>query len=456
MTDIFDLSAVETADAVNSGRLSAAEACRAYLERSESDKTNAYITVDRDGAERAAAEVDRRIACGEHLPLAGVSVAVKDNICTKGLRTTCASRMLRDFVPDYDATVCMRLRDAGAVIIGKTNMDEFAVGSDGESSYFGNTSNPLDPARTAGGSSSGSASAVAGRLALVSLGSDTGGSARLPASYCGITALKASRGDISRYGLVGMAPSLDCICPMCTDVRDTELVYRTIRGRDDRDMTTWMYARCDENIARTDISKLRIGVYVSPSSSARAVKSAHDCAAALSAAGAECVDIGLPLAERLSGIYYIISSAEASSNLARFDGFGYGYHADGVTETRSEGFGARLRERMAEGAYALTRRGCADYAEALRLRGELCRKLDELFCEYDLILTPGAACEAPRFGESSYDSDVYTVFANLSGIPALTLRTGGEALPVGVQIAANRGGEELLFRVGEFLEGVRC
>lgn len=449
-TVVLSGDAADIVRKVRTCELSAVDVAREYVERARTDKNGAYITVMSDAAEKAARHVDECVARGEYLPLAGVPLAVKDNICTAGTLTTCASKALEDFVPDYDATVYARLIAAGAVPVGKTNLDEFAVGSDGSTSYFGKCRNPLDPTKTPGGSSSGSAAALADGSAVIALGSDTGGSARIPASYCGLAALKPTYGSFSRFGLVGMAPSLEQICPMARRVADLRAVFEVCAERDARDMTTFeehsMHAR-----------KGRVGVF-KPSEVSEAAKTAVErCASALESDGFDVNEISLPYFEDVLGIYYTISSAEASSNLARYDGLRYGYsRADSdITETRSDSFGAPLRERLAEGAYVLNHKNGGAYSEALRLREKLRERFKVLFEEYDIIVTPMADGAAAEFGLSTYNDERYAVYANLTGVPAVTFPAAKDcALPVGVQLMASWGDDIFLLDTAEKAEGM--
>ena len=452
--NIMMLSAEQIASLVNSRELSAHEVAEAFLKEAENDKTNAYITLCED-AVRCGDEVDKRVKNGEKLPLAGVPMGIKDNICTEGVRTTCASRFLKDFVPSYSATAWKKLRAAGAVMIGKTNLDEFAVGSDGTSSAFGETKNPLDASRVPGGSSSGSGAAVAAHLCAASLGSDTGGSARLPASFCGAVALKPTYGTVSRYGLVGFAPSFEQISPMAMNVRDTALVFDVIRGRDERDMTSF---DIDFELKVPDAARLSVGVFTDVGCLPEVRGAADMTAAFFARLGASCEEITLPHHELAAGTYYTLSSTELASNLARFDGIRYGADCGGVGRTRKECFGKKLKCRMAEGAYVLTEKNAERYSAACAIRQEVRLGMDSLFEKYDLIITPSAASAAVRFGEDASHSDVYSVFANLSGCPALAMPSGAlsDGLPVGVQLMARHGAESLLFGAASLVEERRA
>jgi len=445
----FSGTAADIASAVNNGEKSAADIVKEYLSRVREDKYGAYITVMEKEAAAIAGEVDCRVKRGERLSLAGVPVAVKDNICTAGTLTTCASRALAEFVPDYDATVYARLVRAGAVPVGKTNLDEFAVGSDGSTSYFGVCRNPLDTSRTPGGSSSGSAAAIASHSAVIALGSDTGGSARIPASYCGLASLKPTYGAFSRFGLVGMATSLEQICPMAKRVSDLRAVFEVCAGRDERDMTTCV------NFGKRD-GFGKIGVFLPEGASSAAWLAVEECVGALEKAGYASEAAELPYFETVLDAYYVISSAEAASNLARYDGLRYGFAADGadINETRIRSFGKALRERLSEGTYVLAHADGAPYARALEMRERIKEAFAELFTRYDLIVTPMAESEAVRFGESVYDSERYAVYANLTGVPAVTFPAskGKTGLPVGVQLMADRGEDIFLLNIAEEVE----
>ena len=438
------------ADEVMKGGRSAESIAKEYLSLAENGTDGAYITVMREACQKAAADVDVKVKNGEYLPLAGVPLSVKDNICTAGTLTTCASKALSDFVPDYDATVYSRLISAGAIPVGKTNMDEFAVGSDGSTSYFGVCRNPLDRSRTPGGSSSGSAASLAEGSAVISLGSDTGGSARIPASYCGLTALKPTYGTFSRYGLVGMAPSLEQICPMAKSISDLRLVFAIASGSDSKDMTTLIK---HEKRGKTGT----VGVFLPADATLAAENAVKNTIEALKFEGYTECEVTLPYYDSILGIYYTISSAEAASNLARFDGLRYGYASESgdVTDSRSESLGARLRERLAEGAYVLTAKNGGAYIEASELRERVKEEFEKLFEKYDLLVTPMSQTEATGFGMSECAAERFAVYANLTGIPAVTFPAalGENGLPVGVQIMAPHGCDIELLDAAEKVEG---
>ncbi|MEM9166930.1 MAG: Asp-tRNA(Asn)/Glu-tRNA(Gln) amidotransferase subunit GatA [Planctomycetota bacterium] len=483
-------SASETRSAVARGSVSAAEVTRSSLERIAASQPalNAFTEVFEDRAMARAEAIDARLASGEPIeaigPLAGVPVAVKDNLCTAFGRTTCASRMLEAYRSPFSATAVERLEAAGAVIVGKTNLDEFAMGSSGEHSAFGPTRNPWDTSRVPGGSSSGSAAAVAAGLVPVALGSDTGGSIRQPAALTGTVGLKPTYGTVSRWGLVAFGSSLDQIGPIARTVEDAALVFDAVSGRDARDSTC-----LDRDPARTravlglPLDGLRVAV---PS---QARDDAIDGGVrlvfgltlrAFEDLGAELVDIELPSAEEMLAAYYTVAPAEASSNLARYDGVRYGRRADlpeGAplsdlyTRSRSEGFGSEVKRRILLGTHVL-RAGYADryYLRALKMRRLIRSDYDAVFSVMgcDAVLTPTTAGPAFALGSklgagvdpmAMYHEDLFTVGANLAGLPAVSLPAGfvpvdGLSLPVGVQLTGPALGEAVLMRVARAFEGV--
>jgi aspartyl-tRNA(Asn)/glutamyl-tRNA(Gln) amidotransferase subunit A len=462
----------EVAEAVRSGQQTAESVVNAALTRmAASASLGAFVHVDRERALADARAVDARVAAGELLPLAGVPVAVKDNLCTEGLETSCASKMLGGFVATYEATAVARLRAAGAVVIGKTNMDEFAMGSSGETSVFGRALNPWDTARVPGGSSSGSAVAVSSRAVLASLGSDTGGSIRQPASFCGVVGFKPTYGRISRRGLVAFASSLDQIGPFTTDVADAALLFSVMAGQDGGDMTT-----SDAPVPTVDEllnapAPLRVGVpkeYMAEGLDPE-VRARLDAALdALKAEGAEIVEVSLPHSKYAVATYYILASAEASSNLARFDGVRYGHRDANATSlidtyrrTRTFGFGAEVRRRIMLGTFVLSA-GYYDayYQRAQKVRSVFVREFQAAFRQCDVLLTPTAPTAAFKFGEhgddplTMYLADIYTIPANLAGLPAMSVPAGLTAggLPVGVQVLAAPFAEKTLFGAALALE----
>jgi aspartyl-tRNA(Asn)/glutamyl-tRNA(Gln) amidotransferase subunit A len=469
---VADQTCLEIAASVRAGQLTAESVVSAALARMEATASlGAFVHVDRDRALADARSVDARVAAGELLPLAGVPVAVKDNLCTEGLETSCASKMLGGFVATYEATAVSRLRAAGAVVIGKTNMDEFAMGSSGETSVFGRALNPWDTERVPGGSSSGSAVAVSSRAVLASLGSDTGGSIRQPASFCGVVGFKPTYGRISRRGLVAFASSLDQIGPFTTDVADAALLFSVMAGQDGGDMTT-----SDAPVPALDellnaSAPLRVGVpkeYLAEGLDPE-IRARLDAALdALKAEGAEIVEVSLPHSKYAVATYYILASAEASSNLARFDGVRYGHRdttatslIDTYRRTRTFGFGAEVRRRIMLGTFVLSA-GYYDayYQRAQKVRSVFVREFEAAFRQCDVMLTPTAPTAAFKFGEHSEDpltmylADIYTIPANLAGLPAMSVPAGltSDGLPVGVQLLAAPFAEKSLFGAALALE----
>jgi aspartyl-tRNA(Asn)/glutamyl-tRNA(Gln) amidotransferase subunit A len=473
---LLDKSAFELAEAIRARELSAAEATRASLDAIErlDPKLRAYVSVDADGALERARALDGKLAAGEALgPLGGVPLAVKDNMVIRGGRTTCASKILAGFVSPYDATVVERLREAGAVFLGKTNMDEFAMGSSTENSAVAPTRNPWDTDRVPGGSSGGSAAAVAARLAFAALGSDTGGSIRQPASFCGVTGLKPTYGRVSRYGLVAFASSLDQIGPLARDARDAALLLGVIAGRDPMDSTS-----VDEPVPDYvgaldgDLAGLRLGMpreYFAVGMEPETEQAVRRAIERLGELGAEIVEIGLPHLDYAIAAYYIICTAEASSNLARYDGVRYGLRA-GTDEnllgmynaSREAGFGAEVKRRILLGTYVLSA-GYYDayYLKALKVRTLIKRDFDEAFERVDAIVAPASPTTAFKLGEKAGDpltmylSDIYTISVNLAGLPGLTVpcgfdrsgRPGGPpGLPVGLQLIGKPFDEATLLK----------
>lgn len=435
---------------------------------------NAFISVDPEGALAHAADIDQRRAAGAALgPLAGIPLALKDILCVRGGRTTCGSKILEHFIAPYDATAVARLRAADAVFIGKTNLDEFAMGSSCESSYFGPTLNPCDPERVPGGSSGGSAAAVAADETILALGSDTGGSVRQPASYCGVVGLKPTYGRVSRYGLIAYASSLDQIGPVTKDVEDAALLLQAIAGHDPRDSTSSPAPVPDYRAAlHGDIRGLKVGLarqHFPAALDAEVASAAQDAANALVDAGAELVDVELPVAghpEYCISTYYIIAMAEASANLARYDGVKYGYRAAGradlqemYLQTRSQGFGAEVKRRIMLGTYALSA-GYYDayYRKAQQVRTLIRQDFARAFASCDALLSPVAPTTAFRLGAQlddplqMYLNDIYTAAVNLAGLPAISVPFAHSRLPIGVQLLAPPLQEARLLRTAQALE----
>jgi aspartyl-tRNA(Asn)/glutamyl-tRNA(Gln) amidotransferase subunit A len=444
----------------------------------QNDTINAYITVDSDGARSQADDVDRRVSAGEDLgPLAGIPVGLKDLICTQGLHTTCASGILQGFIPPYDATVTDRLKRANAVIVGKLNMDEFAMGSSSENSHAGPVRNPHDHERVAGGSSGGSAAAVASGQAILTLGSDTGGSIRQPASFCGVVGLKPTYGRVSRYGLIAYASSLDQIGPLGRDVRDTAQLFEVISGHDSHDSTSADVAVPSVvDTLETGVNGLRIGIpveFFSEGLDPEVDQSVRSAIADLESAGARIVDLSLPVAghpEYTIATYYIIATGEAASNLSRYDGVKYGHRAETddllemYEQTRSEGFGDEVKRRIILGTYVLSA-GYYDayYIKAQRVRTLIKQDFEKAFESCDILATPVAPTPAFKLGEKMDDplrmylSDIYTVSVNLAGIPGISVPCGASEanLPIGIQLLAPAFEEERLFRAARVVEKAR-
>ena len=427
---------------------------------------NAFVSINSEGALRAAAAADAARAKGASGPLLGVPIAHKDLFCTAGLRTTCGSRMLGEFVPPYDAAVVERLGAAGCVTLGKTNMDEFAMGSSNETSYFGPVRNPWDTGRVPGGSSGGSAAAVAARLAPGATATDTGGSIRQPASLCGLTGLKATYGRISRHGMIAFASSLDQAGPMARSAADCALMLQVMAGFDTRDSTS-LEAPVPDYLSLLDrpLAGLRVGVpreYFDPGLHPGTEQAVRAGLAELEAQGARLVDISLPHSPLSVPAYYVIAPAECSANLSRYDGVRYGYRCENPVDlrdlyerSRSEGFGEEVKRRIIVGTYALSA-GYYDayYRKAQQIRRLIAEDFREAFAEVDVIAGPAAPATAFRFGEKSVDpitmylEDIYTIAANLAGLPAMSMPGGlVEGLPVGIQLIGNHLQEGLLLNV---------
>lgn len=453
-------------DLLKKGEISSVELTKAVLDRIDTTEpdVHGYITVDPDGALAAAAEADKAIAAGDAGDLIGIPAAVKDNICTKGLKTTCASKMLENFVPPYDAFVSKRLKDAGVVILGKANMDEFAMGGSSETSYFGATKNPYDLTCVPGGSSGGSAAVVAADEAVFALGSDTGGSIRQPASFCSVVGLKPTYGLVSRYGLVAFASSLDQIGPLTKDVTDCAMVLNAIAGHDEMDSTSLDVQLPDYTKALTgEVRGLKIGLpkeYLGDGTHPDVKAAVLAAAKQYEAMGAVVEECSLPVTEYALPAYYIISSAEASSNLARFDGIKYGYRTadfENLNElyckTRAEGFGSEVKRRIMLGTYALSS-GYYDayYKKAQQARTLIRQSFDQAFARYDLLLSPAAPDPAFKIGDrisdpiKMYLGDICTVSVNIAGLPAMVIPGGFDAsgLPIGIQLIGKHFSENTL------------
>lgn len=470
----FHLKSLKELRALLDGRdVSAMELTRYFLDRAKAldGEINSYITMCEDEAMERASAAQQRIDAGEAMPMTGIPVSVKDNICTKGIRTTCGSKMLETFVPPYDATVITALRRQDAVMLGKTNMDEFAMGSTTTTSYFGATKNPYDTAFVAGGSSGGSAACVAAGLCAGALGSDTGGSVRQPAAFCGVTGLKPTYGRVSRYGLVAFASSLDQIGPIAKSARDCAWLLDGIMLDDGRDMTLVKNLPLLGDIFSEDIKGLKIGLpseYFADGLDPTVKEKVLGAALTLKDAGCELIDVSLPSLSHAVEAYYLIACAEASSNLARYDGIKFGHRSSKgdtfeeiLIHSRNEGFGEEVKRRILLGTYALSG-GYRDeyYKKATMLRAQIREEYRKAFEKCDAILTPTSPTPAFRIGEQSEDptqlylADIYTVSANIAGLPAVSTPCGysENGMPIGVSLVGKAMEEETILRLADRLE----
>ncbi len=467
------LTASEIRDGVRAGTLSAVDICRSSLERIDTinGQLNAFNTVTAEHALQRAAEIDRDRGAFASAPLAGVPVALKDNICTRGVRTTASSRILETFVPPYDATVVQRLHAAGAVIVGKTNCDEFAMGSSNENSAFGPVKNPWALDRVPGGSSGGSAAAVASGMTPVSLGSETGGSIRQPAAMCGIVGVKPTYGRVSRYGLLAFGSSLDQIGPFGRTARDCAIALGVIAGVDSADATSAAHAIDEYETALTaDIRGVRIGVparMLANGVEPEIMQAFSASLEVLRSRGASLLDIDLPHAKYAISVYYLVATAEASSNLARYDGVRYGLRvatddlASMYAKSRARGFGAEVKRRIMLGTYVLSA-GYYDayYLKAQQVRTLILRDYDEAFKAVDVVAMPTSPTPPFNIGERSQDplqmylADVFTVSANLAGLPAISIPCGltSTRLPIGLQLTGRAFDESRLLRIADAYE----
>lgn len=465
--DLLKLGALELGQKIKDKEISVHDATSAMLDKIQADGDiyNAYISVFKDEALKSADEIQAKIDSGELTsPLAGVPMAIKDNICTKDMLTTCGSKMLYNFKPPYNAGVVEKLNKAGAVILGKLNMDEFAMGSTSETSYYGVTKNPWNTNHVPGGSSGGAAVAVAANEAYYTLGSDTGGSIRQPCSYCGVTGMKPTYGSVSRYGLVAYASSLDQIGPVGNSAKDIAAVLDIITGKDKRDSTS-VECDCGNALASLtgDIQGLRIGIptdYFGSGLDNEVKEKVMAAAKTFESLGAVIEEFPMPIVEYCVPAYYIIACAEAGSNLSRYDGIKYGYRAENYDDlydlylkSRSEGFGMEVKRRIMLGNFVLSS-GYYDayYTKALRVKALIKKAFDDAFQKYDVILGPVAPTTAPKIGESlceplkMYLSDIYTVSVNLAGLPGLTAPCGFDSnnMPIGFQLIGKPFGENTL------------
>ncbi len=476
--EILAWSAVELAAKIKQKEVTVKEAVEAVFSRIEKKEKdlNCYVTLDQEGALKRAEEVQKKIEDGTLTgKLAGVPVAVKDNMCTEGMRTTCSSKILSDFIPTFSSEAVLNLEKAGAVIIGKTNMDEFAMGSTTETSAYGETKNPWNEAHVPGGSSGGSAAAVAAGECFFALGSDTGGSIRQPASFCGVVGMKPTYGTVSRYGLIAYGSSLDQIGPLTKNVTDCAAVMEMIASHDTKDSTSIKREDTDfTSVLTEDVKGLKIGIprdYFGEGLDIEVKESVLAAAKALREKGALVEEFDLSLVEYAIPAYYTIASAEASSNLERFDGVKYGYRTkqyEGLhnmyKKTRSEGFGAEVKRRIMLGSFVLSS-GYYDayYLKALRTKALIKKAFDEAFTKYDMILGPVAPTTAPELGKSLSDplkmylGDIYTISVNLAGLPGISIPCGTDqkGLPIGLQLIGDCFSEKKLFQAAYAYEKIR-
>ena len=475
---LMNLTAVELGKKIKNKEVTVVEATKAALDAidAKEDKVNSFVTVDREGALKRAEEVQKLIDDGKlDGPLAGVPVAIKDNMCTEGLLTTCSSKILGNFVPTFTSEAVINLEKAGAVILGKTNMDEFAMGSTTETSAYGETKNPWNLEHVPGGSSGGSCAAVAAEECFYALGSDTGGSIRQPSSFCGVTGIKPTYGTVSRYGLIAYGSSLDQIGPVAKDVTDCAAILEIIASHDEKDSTSVKRDDLDFTSALVDdVKGMKIGIpkdYLGEGLDSEVKDAILNAAKVLEEKGAIVEEFDLSLVEYAIPAYYVIACAEASSNLARFDGVKYGYRTeeyDGLhnmyKKSRSEGFGAEVKRRIMLGSFVLSS-GYYDayYLKALRTKALIKKAFDEAFAKYDVILGPAAPTTAPKLGESLSDplkmylGDIYTISVNLAGLPGITVPCGTDSkgLPIGLQLIGDCFKEKNIIRAAYSFEQTR-
>lgn len=475
MNEILNMPVTLLTEKIADKQLSSKEITEAYLENinKTDSEIGAYLTVTAESAIKTAEETDKKIAAGEKLStLAGIPGGIKDNMCTKGVKTTCASKMLENFVPCYSSTAVEKLNEQGFVMLGKLNMDEFAMGSTNENSYFKPVKNPVNTERVPGGSSGGSAAAVAAKEAAFTLGSDTGGSIRQPAAFCGVVGMKPTYGTVSRYGLVAFASSLDQIGPLTKNVKDNALILNAIAGLDPKDATCIGGGRPDytAEIGR-DVKGMTVGLpteFFGDGVSADVKDAVLAAAKRYEKLGANIEEVKLPSLKHALSAYYVISSAEASSNLARFDGIRYGYRSENAEtlddiykNSRSEGFGPEVQRRIMLGTFALSS-GYYDayYKKALQVRTLVVRDYNKVFEKCDFIISPVAPTTAYRLGEKTdnplemYMGDIYSVPINIAGVPSLSLPCGkdGDNMPIGMQLIGKPLGEATLYRAGYAFE----
>jgi aspartyl-tRNA(Asn)/glutamyl-tRNA(Gln) amidotransferase subunit A len=476
---LLNMTAVEIGKKIKAGEITVMDACKAALDqiKAKEQNLNCYVKVlDEEVIMERAKEVQARIESGELTgPLAGVPVAIKDNMCTKGITTTCSSKILENFNPTFSSEAVLNLEKAGAVILGKTNMDEFAMGSTTETSYYGETKNPWNPEHVPGGSSGGSGAAVAAGECFYALGSDTGGSIRQPASFCGIVGMKPTYGTVSRYGLIAYGSSLDQIGPMTKDVTDCATVLEAIASHDPKDSTSFEREEYDFTSALVDdVKGLKIGIpkeYFGDGLEEDVKEAVLAAVKKLEEKGAIVEEFDLNMVPYAIPAYYVIASAEASSNLSRFDGVKYGYRSDDFNglhsmykTTRSEGFGAEVKRRIMLGSFVLSS-GYYDayYLKALRTKALIKQEFDKAFEKYDIIVGPAAPTTAPKLGDSLSDplkmylGDIYTISVNLAGLPGISVPCGRDknGLPIGIQMLADCFKEKTLIRAAYSYEQAR-
>lgn len=475
---ILDLTALELGKKIKAGEITSPQATEAVIKhiKAVEDQIHSYVTIDEEGAMKRAKEVQSQIEAGTLTgPLAGVPAAIKDNMCTQGLRTTCSSKILENFVPAYTAEAVINLEKAGAVILGKTNMDEFAMGSTTETSYYGVTRNPWNTEHVPGGSSGGSCAAVAANECFYALGSDTGGSIRQPSSFCGVTGIKPTYGTVSRYGLIAYGSSLDQIGPIAKDVSDCAAILEAISSHDLKDSTSMDRKDRDFTSALVDdVKGMKIGIpsgYFGEGLDEEVKTAILKAADILKEKGAIVEKFDLGLVDYAIPAYYVIASAEASSNLSRFDGVKYGYRTkeyEGLhnmyKKTRSEGFGPEVKRRIMLGSFVLSS-GYYDayYLKALRTKALIKKEFDKAFAKYDLILAPASPDTAPKLGSSLSDplkmylGDIYTISVNLAGLPGMTVPCGldSKGLPIGMQLIGDCFKEKNIIRAGYAFECTR-
>ncbi len=435
--------------------------------RKKDKEINAYLTLAEESALKQASKIDQRIRLGQQINvLAGIPIAIKDNILVEGVKCTAASKILENYIAPYDATVIRKLKKAGVVIIGKTNLDEFAMGVSGENSAFGPTKNPHDLEKVSGGSSSGSGAAVAANMCLAALGSDTGGSIRVPASFCGAVGFKPTYGRNSRYGLIAFGSSLDQIGPIAKTVEDAEIIFQTINGQDEFDATSIQVDNVHQQI---DVKNLKIGLpkeYFSQGIDPQVEKTVKQAISQYEQVGAKIIELSLPYTKYALPCYYIINTSELSTNLARYDGIKYGLSKigddllDGYLKTRQDGFGEEVTRRIILGTYSLSA-GYYDayYLQAQKVRSLIKQNLEKAFQQVDVIMSPVAPITAFKLGEKAHDPvsmyliDVYAVAANLAGIPAISIPCGkAQGLPIGLQIMGPQQSDEKLFKIASLFE----